>query len=488
MSRLKALAVSATASAAAILYVACGPEGSVPPLPVGPLDIVIEASTGNNVDGSAEGGPTGMPVGNSYIPVAEWTGPCQKAPGQIDVNLGNSPTAFVTAAYCQINGTMPSPTIVTNWVNQLATNAYLRRIDVVLSLCQQANNQCELQYSVPWEQTVLETDTCAHKGNRDVGAVMLFFFQCPLGLNCTMDWANTHAWGMDSFDQTYASPGTTTGAYNPNSVGFWQRELLDARHAGLQFILPNEYGTDTADLTFLEQALVAIDGMGGGIKVGLFDDTSAWGAGLGPAPSLTDTQAAATAIYQKQWQPFFKTITQSHWYTVKGTNKPLIYFYNAGTLQPASGMNAVLGAMKTMFMADFGVTPYVVLDTGYGTASSADGTFTWDTFKYASNNLGTWPGAGGLTLTTSMVKWDSLGRDSRGTISDGSAAQNIHKDTSILQSVLSATSSDDILVLETWNDLGEGTGITRNYDYYFNGAWQTPDVFLNLIRAAQCSN
>jgi hypothetical protein len=44
------------------------------------------------------------------------------------------------------------------------------------------------------------------------------------------------------------------------------------------------------------------------------------------------------------------------------------------------------------------------------------------------------------------------------------------------------------LLLETWNDLGEGTGITRNYDYYDQGAWLTPDAFMNAIRSSQCSN
>jgi hypothetical protein len=41
-------------------------------------------------------------------------------------------------------------------------------------------------------------------------------------------------------------------------------------------------------------------------------------------------------------------------------------------------------------------------------------------------------------------------------------------------------------MIATWNDLGEGTGITRNYDYYHQGEWLPPDTFMSRLRAAQC--
>ena len=52
------------------------------------------------------------------------------------------------------------------------------------------------------------------------------------------------------------------------------------------------------------------------------------------------------------------------------------------------------------------------------------------------------------------------------------------------------TSSLDahIAVIATWNDLGEGTGIERNYDYYGGGAWLPPTAFMGLTRASQCSD
>jgi hypothetical protein len=319
---------------------------------------------------------------------------------------------------------------------------------------------------------------------------MMFFFGCPGGTNCGLDWANTHTFGMAAADPIYGG-----GYYAPDNVGFWLRELLDARYAGLEFLMPNVYGPDvqtaTGQVQALESALSQIDGMGGGIRVGLFNDTWAWGRPAGgtlmnPAPDMTQTEAAAQQIYAVEWKPFFSGISQAHWYTVNGA--PLIYFYNAGTLVPTSGASAVLARMKELFQADFGVTPYLAVDRGYGATTSGDVQFVWDTFtNYPNTHLGSATSVtGGLVFDNSMVKWDSLGRDKPGAIA--TAQTRILKGTDILQQVLAASSGANVLLLETWNDLGEGTGITRNYDYYVAGSWLPPSGFMDLLRAAQCSN
>jgi hypothetical protein len=206
---------------------------------------------------------------------------------------------------------------------------------------------------------------------------------------------------------------------------------------------------------------------------------------MNPAPNLADTENAAQQIYAVQWKTFFQGISMKHWYTVGGA--PLIYFYNSGTLQPASGMSAVIARMKQLFQADFGVAPFVDVDVGYGAVSSADAQFVWDTFNSdPGSHLGVATTAGGKTFDTSMVKWDSLDRDNPGAIA--SAQTRLFKGPDILQRVLQASAGADLLLLATWNDLGEGTGITRNYDYYYQGAWLPPDAFMTAIRASQCSN
>jgi hypothetical protein len=421
----------------------------------------------------------------------EWSGPCQAATGAIDVNLGNSPEAFVRAAYCQIAGAEPPAATVMSWAGQLRTVETVRRIDVVRTLCAQQNKSCALAYSNPWQNELAFTQTCTKKAKRDVGAVMMFFFTCPADKNCGLDWANTHAWGMKAPDAIYAFGAQPDGYYVPTNAGFWQRELLDARYAGLQLVMPNVYGPDVQDGTGEVPALeAALDAVGGGIQVGLFNDTWAWGKPywgnlMQPAPDLSNTEAAAQRIYAVQWKPFFGGIAPAHWYRIGG--QPLVYFYNAGTLAPKAGAGAVIARMKQLFQADFGVTPFVVVDHGYGPTPSADAQFTWDTFtNFPMTHFGTTTTASGLTLANAMVKWDSLGRDQPGAIA--TPATRIVKSPDILGQVLAATASSDLLLLETWNDLGEGTGITRNYDYYAKGQWLTPDAFMRVIRASQCSN
>ena len=471
----------------------CGPSGSFVPDAGGIILVTPEASsTSTNYVAPAQ---ADLDAG-AFVARDEWTGPCTASANGIDVNLGNSPEAFVQAAYCQITGKMPSSDIVANWANQLRTVSYVRRIDVVHALCAQVGaSTCELEYSNPWLTDLPRTETCTRKGSRDVGAVMMFFFTCPGQLNCGLDWANTHAWGMNEPDEIYGFGQSAAGYYVPTNTGFWLRELLDARYAGMQFVVPNVFGYDiqpsTGEAADLEAALTMIDAMGGGMQVGLFNDTWAYGEPVAgalqnPAPSLSSTEAAAQEIYAVQWKPFFTQISKGHWYTVNG--QPLIYFYNAGTLTPGSGASAVIARMKQLFQQDFGVTPFVDVDRGYGTTASADAMFSWDTFSaFPSTHVGIETTVtGDLTFANSMVKWDSLGRDAPGT--SATAMTRLVKGPEILTQVLQATSSANLLLIETWNDLGEGTGITRNYDYYENGNWLTPDVFMQTLRQSQCSN
>jgi Domain of unknown function (DUF5010) len=426
--------------------------------------------------------PQPLPENVGFQLQADFNGPCE-AKAAIDVNLGQTPETFVGAAYCQINGTEPSAELVTTWAEQLRTQGWVRRIDVVRSLCDAAGKTCPLAYSDPWQAQVLLTTPCVRKTQRDVGAVFMFFSDCPGGVNCGLDWANTHVSGMASPHQLYAFGTETEGYYNPDNGGFWERELIDARWAGLQFLLLNTYGPDLASLGSLSQALPKI---GGGVQIALLDDTSIWGQTQQPPwnvpPDLSDTAGAAQTIYQAKWKPFFQAIPQASWYLVKG--RPFIYFYNGGTLKPLNAAAAVVAALKQLFAADFGVAPFVAVDRAFfadpNMPAVADSEFVWDTFNGTSSHFD----VAGVTHDHFMVKWDSLGRDDPGAIA--TATDLIVKGPELLNQALAASAPDDLAVFATWNDLGEGTGINRNYDYYYQGQWLAPNAFMSLLRGAQC--
>jgi hypothetical protein len=422
----------------------------------------------------------------------EVAGPCARVAGAIDVNLGNRAEDFVHAAYCQVNGTEPPADVVTQWAGQLRTVEYVRRVDVVRTFCKDAGRACTLSYSDPWQGDIPLLPVCTRKTTRDLGAVLMFFSNCPAGVNCGMDWANTHAHGMNAPHPLLGFGAAAANYYNPRNAGYWYRELLDARWAGLQFFLVNTYGPDLGgspdQIAMLSQALVKA---GPGVKVALFDDPWAWGQPSSPAPfktrpSLSDTEGAAQAIYQAKWKPFYTRIDRQFWYTFQ--NRPLVYFYNAGTLAPLNASAAVVARLKALFMQDFGVVPFVAVETAYFQDAAmpgvADSQFKWN--PLGSSGMKSRSTLNGVTLDHFMVKWDPVGRDRPGALA--SSADRLIKGPSLLASQLASSSDAAMAVIATWNDLGEGTGIERNYDYYIGGAWSPPTAFMSVTRSAQCSD
>jgi hypothetical protein len=416
----------------------------------------------------------------------EWEGPCART-DVVDVNLGHSPESFVRAAHCQITGQEPPPKLVEQWSSRLKGDARVRRVDVVRAIAAEQKREVKLAYGNPWATEPELLEPTLRQSKRDVGAVFMFFFNCPGGVNCDMSWANTHAPGMDSPHPLLGMAGDQAGYYSPSEPGFWRRELLDAGYAGLQFLMLNTYGPDIADgkLAPLSKALASIEHP---IQIALFDDTWTWGQPYfgefwKQKPNLRDTEKTAATLYEAKWRPFFQQIDRKHWYRFDG--RPFIYFYNSGTLEPREHAAAVLARMKERFKADFGEEPFVDVDAAYfgdqDMPRVADARFTWMTLnlpdKMSRSRLH------GHVIDHAMVKWDSVGRDRPGQIAN--AGDRIIKDGAILKQVLSSSSDGELLVIATWNDLGEGTGINRNYDYYAGGRWLEPDYFMRLIRASQ---
>ena len=412
---------------------------------------------------------------------AEFEGPCEKAT-VIDVNLGNAPEAFVRAAQCQITGMEPDQATLDDWSNQLRTVQHVRRVDVVRSLCQRAQRGCSLTYSDPWQQQVELLEPCVRKGSRDMGAVLMYWSECPSGVNCGMDWANTHAPGMAQTSQLLAFGDSKEGFYTPKNAGFWRRELLDARWAGLQFLLLNTFGPDMA---YLPRVVDALGSIGGGIQVALFDDTWGWGRSGTPwsqMPDFNNTEAAAQLIYQK-WSQFYRTVPSEHWYRYQG--RPLIAFYNAGTLKPENKSAATLARLRELFKAEFSEDPFLAIDRAFfqdpNTMTVADSEFRWNTF---SNNAMSHSTLKGVTFDHFMAKWDPVGRENNARLA--TAADMVVKGPELLEQYLEASLPSNLAMIATWNDLGEGTGITRNYDYYYQGAWLPPNAFMDRIRKTQC--
>ena len=74
----------------------------------------------------------------------EWQGPCART-DTVDVNLGNSPEAFVRAAYCQITGQEPPPKTLEQWSSRLRQDSHVRRVDVVRAIASDQKREVKLE-------------------------------------------------------------------------------------------------------------------------------------------------------------------------------------------------------------------------------------------------------------------------------------------------------------------------------------------------------
>ena len=217
-----------------------------------------------------------------------------------------------------------------------------------------------------------------------------------------------------------ASSAAASGFYTPKNPGFWKRELIDGAYAGVQFFLLNVYGPDlSGSVDPLAQLSKALTETNNAVKIGMFDDTSSWGGSgaFSVVPSFNDPAAAAQTIYDLKWKPFFSRVPKASWYLFNG--RPLIYFYNAGKLQPQNKAAAVLSALRAKFQADFAVSPFIAVDEAFfgdpDMESTADARFNWDTFRTGQISQQT---LNGVELDSFMAKWDSLGRDHRGQVEE----------------------------------------------------------------------
>lgn len=440
-------------------------------------------------DGSGGDGPDFGEIGyGDFTLRGDFDGPCTQT-DSIDINLGHTPESAVRAIHCQISGTEPPAALLSKWASDLRDLEHVRRIDVAWTFCLLAERACDLGFSDPWQSQVLLEDTCERNAAGDIGAVFMFFSDCPSGVNCGSLWANTHAVGMERQHALFAYNTVAAGFHNPKNPGWWRREFLDARWAGLSFLLLNAYGPDlVSGDQLIEKAVAALDDIGGGIGLALMDDSWGWRSGQAApydqVPDLSQTEAAAAHIFTHKWKAFYDRVPDAHRYKFQG--KPLIYFYNAGTLHPRESAPAVITRLKQLFAAEYGIEPFVVVDSAFfqdeaGMNAAADGRFTWDSFRFGGNETNT---LHDVTVTHRMPRWDAVGRDRGADVA--TTSDNIHKGPEILADLLVDSTASDLTIIATWNDLGEGTGVNRNYDYFHEGEWLAPHHFMSMIRKSRC--
>jgi hypothetical protein len=155
-------------------------------------------------------------------------------------------------------------------------------------------------------------------------------------------------------------------------------------------------------------------------------------------------------------------------------------------LKPENKSAATLSRLRDLFKAEFKEDPFLAIDRAFfqdpETLNVADAQFQWNTFQ-AADGLSKYQ-MKGVTFDHFMAKWDPVGRENTGR--PATSGDRLVKGPQLLEKSLAASESANLAMMATWNDLGEGTGLTRNYDYYYQGEWLPPNAFMSRIRASQC--
>lgn len=415
----------------------------------------------------------------------------------VDVNLGSNPASFIAAQYWQLTGHLPDGATVENWLAFMKTPLGPRRIDLAIAMAQSLGKKPRWRYQDPWAEQMPPGPRPEKKVSRDLGAILMYFFNCPRdAVNSKMSWANNHAPGMDSPSPLLAFGQSNGGYYNGKvQPGFWKMELLDGRYAGLDYFLLNANGPDDYGntLTNLRKAFDELDARGEKNLpgIGLFDDTWAWGkkyfknTAWETAPDCADPEAAAQKIWNTKWKPIFEIVPPAHWYRFRG--RPVIGFYNAGTILSRNQSAVVVARLRNLFQDRFQVNPVILVDNAYfadpAMEGVADARFKWDTFRLTNGVVSRH--LGDFRFSHGMPRWDSISRDNGSVERQVKPGDRLVKDDVLFKRILDDTLGDDLALIGTWNDLGEGTGINRCVDYWWDGAWHQPDHFMNLIRLSQ---
>jgi hypothetical protein len=287
--------------------------------------------------------------------------------------------------------------------------------------------------------------------------------------------------------------------YSSLSQGWYEWQLRDMASAGIDHVYPVSWGENYQSAYFRQSVLYrlrdAINAIGSPLKVGMYDDTQSeaaeWNAdnGRGYINSTTDPNlqlslnpaVALPYFYDRKIKPFFQIFPKTMWAThngtlpvgAGGTGRPLILTFIHRYYKDTQYADDLWAQVKSRFQADFGVEPFIVLswdwfhefnnpdlwnvadaETVFGAACSA-GIQTYNEPKgYVVANLGAGCDTRLLGRPDYQTRWsDRDGRDDK--LEDQWLRDNWRQ----------IPTTANLVVLESWNELWEGTSLSFCTDF-----------------------
>lgn len=244
------------------------------------------------------------------------------------------------------------------------------------------------------------------------------------------------------------------------SVDWHCRELLDMAWCGIDFILPVYWGAPgNYDRTFSVKGLETMQKARERLlargrrcpRIGMFYDTSTLlNSQRGDTPrggkaDLT-TQHGKDVFYQTI-RDYWRWLDRTHWAMLDG--QPIVVLYASGF---SSGFDqSTFDYVYENFKRDFGVRPYIIAEASWR-AAKADGYYRW--------------GAALTGPNIDEVAQIGPGYDDRAVPGRSTPVRNREGGRFYDYNWLGAIQSGRRMVLiETWNEMHEGTDICRSAEY-----------------------
>lgn len=283
------------------------------------------------------------------------------------------------------------------------------------------------------------------QGQKIVGTYFFYWYNI---------YTKEHFINHDGSDALVDHP-ITNNDYSYSSPNWWAREMRDVKSAGIDFIAPVYWGVPGYDSWSFQGITKMVEGYdillnAGELppKIGLFYDTST----LQHNPP--GTHVDLTTMEGKQWfyntiRDYFSLIPPRMWAMIDG--RPIIFLYSA-VFAKKQDPKALEYVYKS-FENDFACRPYIVKEVSW--QGDADATYAWGGALGPQwhDVLALGPGYDHHAVPGRQP----LVRDRE----DGKFYQRAW------ESLLAKPVNErpDIVMVETWNELHEGTDIAETKEY-----------------------
>lgn len=257
---------------------------------------------------------------------------------------------------------------------------------------------------------------------------------------------------------------------------------------------PHEQSTNQvfSTIDIMVNALTDLETKGVPMKVGFFDDTGSqpaeynlyqrgminhetyasgdrigYDAAYKPFPLCDAT--AVNYFYNAKYKPFFSKVPKKYWATHNGLppeqgGRPIIVtFAQNGNFSQNECSPQVFGEVYNRFRADFGINPYIIVDRSWVRSNGSLLAHIDNQTLFGSAIVN---GYQSVSDTKDAISVSSVSPGFNNTIMNPTNPGVWSRNTgATFDGRFNNTPPSDILIVETWNELGERTSIARAHGY-----------------------